>query len=402
MMGMQIRLYPTKVQLEQIKNHIDTSRFVYNHMLARRLEAYKTDQTTIGKYDLMQLATAMKHTEEYDWLKNVHSQTLQTSILNLDTAFKNFYRKVKQGNGPKGFPRFKSKKNPLQSFQYPQGVHANSAYSKLYLPKIGYVKCRGYRSELTGNIKTVTIKVSSSGRVSASLLIAYEPIVQPNTNTNYIGLDVGTNKFVTDSTGVLHQPLDLTRPVARIKHLQKMLANMITHAKNKQGISKYDELVLSNNVIRTQSAIAKQFEHITNKRDNYVHHIANKYLQYRIVYVEDLNIRDMLKSTVGTEDNPNYQSRQDARLHNLVSRQAWGKFFTVLEYKLARRKSGLVRVPPAYTSQMCSSCGAIDKKSRNRESYTCTSCGHHADADVNAAMNIAHIGRTQILAVDTA
>lgn len=401
-MGMQIKLYPTKVQLQNIKNHIDTSRFIYNHMLAKRLEAYQVDKTTIGKYDLMQLATSMKHTEEYDWLQDVHSQTLQRSIHNLDTAFKNFYRRVKQGHGPNGFPRFKSRKNPLQSFQYPQGVHPNSAYSKIYLPKIGYVKCRGYRKELNGPIKTVTIKVSNSGRVSASLLIDYTPITQPNTNANYIGLDVGTNKFVTDSTGVMHLPLDLTNQVTRIKHLQKMLANMITHAKTKQGVSKYSELVLSNNVIRVQSAIAKQFEHITNKRDNYVHHIANKYLQYRVVYVEDLNIQDMLKSTVGTEDHPNYQSRQDTRLHNLVARQAWGKFFTVLEYKLARRKSGLVRVPPAYTSQMCSSCGAIDKKSRNKESYTCTTCGHHADADVNAAINIAHIGRTQILAVNAA
>jgi len=204
MTGMRVKLYPTKVQLQQINRHIDTSRFIYNYMLAMKIESYTKDKTSIGKYTLTKLITSMKQSDEYTWLKDAHTQSLQMSIFNLDTAFKNFFRRVKQG-GPPGFPKFKSKKNPIQSYQYAQYVKPNSNYTKMRLPNIGWVKCRGYRKELTGNIKTVTIKVANSGTVTASLLIDHIPVTVPNKNASYIGIDVGTNKFVTDSTGVMHR-----------------------------------------------------------------------------------------------------------------------------------------------------------------------------------------------------
>ena len=397
MRGMVVKLYPNKVQQQRIQEHIDICRFTYNKSLELRKEAYEQHKSSIGKFKLITMIKELKHTEEFSWMKSAHSQTIQQSILNLDKAYTNFFRRVKQGTAAPGFPKFKSRKNPLQSFQYPQGIQINDRHSKLYLPKIGWVKCRGYRDDHICDIKTVTIRRWSDGTITASILVDYVPKIRASRSKRTIGIDVGTNKLATDSEGTMFPPLDLSHEVRSMKRLQRSLAAIVDSAKDRQNVTTYQDIVPFNNMVRTQAAIAKLFRKITNKRDNYIHHVANHYLSYKLVYVEDLNIKSMMKSTVGTEDNPNYQSRQDKRLHNLVANQAWGKLFTILEYKLLERKSMLVKVPPEYTSQTCNKCGIIDPKSRHKEHFRCTSCGHTDDADINAAKNIHHIGSVRVL-----
>ena len=104
-------------------------------------------------------------------------------------------------------------------------------------------------------------------------------------------------------------------------------------------------------------------------------------------------------NTKGTKDKPNYHSRQKIKLNAVIIRQAWGKLFSILSYKLSERKSMLVKVDPSYTSQMCSRCGHIDKKSRHGKRYTCTACGYSIDADTNAAINIETRGRTKYISI---
>ena len=397
MRGMVIKLYPNKVQKQRIQEHIDICRFTYNKSLAIRKEAYEQHKSTIGKFKLITMIKELKHIEEFSWVNNASAQTVQQSILNLDKAYTNFFRRVKQGTVAPGFPRFKSRKNPLQSFQYAQYTKINDCHSKLYLPKIGWVKCGGYRDDFIGDIKTVTIKKWSGGTITATILVDYVPKIRASRSKKTIGIDIGTNKLAIDSEGTMFPPLDLSKEVSSMKRLQRSLAAIVDSAKDRQNVTTYQDIVPFNNMVRTQAAIAKLFRKITNKRDNYIHHVANHYLSYKLVYVEDLNIKQMMKSTVGTEDNPNYQSRQDKRLHNLIANQAWGKFFTILEYKLLRLKSMLVKVPPEYTSQTCNKCCIIDPKSKHKEHFRCTSCGHTDDADINAAKDIRHIGSTRVL-----
>jgi putative transposase len=262
---------------------------------------------------------------------------------------------------------------------------------------------RGFRDEFSeAAIKTVTITIHKDGRVTASLLMDYTPILPQCTDASYVGIDVGIRKFATDSNNTQHEPLDLSSTIASIKKLQRSIDRQTQAAMTAQEVTSYKHIAPSNNMVRTRTAIAKLYQKLINKRDNYIHHVANTYLGYRIVYVEDLQITDLLASFIGTIDSPNLMSRRDKRLHNLIASQSWGKFYSILEYKLAARGSKLVKVPPAYTSQMCSSCGTIDKKSRDGESYHCRHCGYTADADHNAAMNIAHIGRTTVFRLDEA
>jgi len=352
MRGMVIKLYPNKVQRSKIQEHIDTCRFVYNKALEIRIEAYKNEQLSIGAYAIMSMLTVMKNTDEYNWINDTDSQSIQYAVLNLDTAYKSFFRRVKLGTAAPGFPRFRSRKRPVQSYQYPQRVKVNDQHSKIYLPKIGWVKCRGYRDDLPGSIKTVTIKLHSDGYITASVLVDYTPVVEPLDNTTYIGLDVGVKKIVTDSTGYMFLPLDIGKDITRMKKLQRTRQRTVDRTMLEQGVTKYQDMIPSNNLVRTHAAITKLFRKITNKRDYYLHTIANHYLGYRVIYVEDLNIKQMLSNTVGTEDNPNYMSRMDKRLHNLVSNQSWGKLFSILEYKLSIRKAGIYSTTRVYISDV--------------------------------------------------
>lgn len=403
MRGMIVKLYPNRVQLQKIQHNVDSARFVYNHILGIRKEAYMANKKVPSWPQLSAYLTCLKTTEGYEWLQDAYSQSLQMSLRNLKTSYTNFFRNVKHGRIKPGFPSFKSRKIAKNSYQYPQSVVVNPAHSKIRLPGVGWVKMRGFRDEFSeAAIKTVTITIHKDGRVTASLLMDYTPILPQCTDASYVGIDVGIRKFATDSNNTQHEPLDLSSTIASIKKLQRSIDRQTQAAMTAQEVTSYKHIAPSNNMVRTRTAIAKLYQKLINKRDNYIHHVANTYLGYRIVYVEDLQITDLLASFIGTIDSPNLMSRRDKRLHNLIASQSWGKFYSILEYKLAARGSKLVKVPPAYTSQMCSSCGTIDKKSRDGESYHCRHCGYTADADHNAAMNIAHIGRTTVFRLDEA
>jgi putative transposase len=384
MRGMKLKLYPTKKQTLLIKQFIDTNRYVYNYGLALKKELYETDKSSISKYDIIKKITELKNTDEYKWLKETHSQTLQQSIINLDKAFSNFFRRVKSGQIP-GYPRFKSKYDTNQTFMFPQGFKFNTVYSKIYLPKIGWIKCRGYRKDFLSDMKQCTINYNYSTDVcTVSIMGNNKNQVNPNTNYNTIGIDVGTNKFLTDSLGNKILPLDISKEIKQIKILQKSLDKL-----NKN----------SNNMLRTRSKISKLYEKISNKRLNFIHHITNDYRNYKVVYVEDLNIKSISKNTVGTLDKPNISSKQKSRLNNKILQQSWGIFFDILEYKLLERCSRLCKVNPMYTSQRCSKCGNVSKESRYKENYTCVKCNHTEDADVNAAKNIEYLGTKKMVII---
>jgi len=383
--GNVIKLYPNRQQAIVIKMFTDATRYIYNHCLAMRIEHYKQESKTISKNDLFAHIKYLKDNDaKHSWLKSIHSQVLQQSIHRLDRAYTNFFRRVKQGTMAPGFPKFKSKKYYKHSCDFPQGVKMNDSKSKIYLPKIGWVKCRGASRIDNKSIKTVTVTLQSDGYITASVIAERENQTEANTNYDTIGIDVGTRSLIADSHGTQISPIYIKPLTDRIAKYQNMLE------RSKKG---------SNNRTRIKNHIAKLYRKITNIRDNYLHHVANQYTGYRIVYVEDLKIQHMTMNTKGTKDKPNYHSKQKTKLNAVIIRQAWGKLFDILSYKLSDRKSMLVKVDPSYTSQTCSKCSHIDKKSRHGKRYTCTACGYSIDADTNAAINIETRGRTEYISI---
>lgn len=374
MIVVQVKLYPTKDQLQSIRNHIDANRYIYNHMLGYKKQQYEEAKINHSRYDLIKMITEIKLIEEHYWLQNINTSTLQRSVINLDRAFNNFFRRVKRGEYP-GFPKFKSRRASEQSYTYPQYVKMIDS-THIQLPNVGKVKCKGYRN-IPGELKQVVIKMYSDGTIIASLFIANENQVAKNTGYDSVGIDVGTRRFLTDSSGVIVPKFNYNSITKKIEKQQARLARSVRDSNNRQ---------------RTKNTLIRYYRKLANKRKDNLHKLANTYTKYRTVYVEDLDIKAMTSNTSGTIDNPNKDSRRKTALNNAVVSQSWGMFFNYLDYKLKLRNSLLVKVNPSYTSQRCPKCGSIHKENRNKEMFMCVDCKHMDDADHNASVNIHYIG----------
>jgi len=370
----KIRLYPNEQQKHIIATQIGGCRYIYNRMLALRINAYKKFGKSFGKYDLIKHATKLKQRDKTSWLKDVDSQALQQSISNMDIAYKNFFRRVKEGSAI-GFPKFKSKHHSRQSYQYPQRVKLSEDNKKVFLPKVGWVKCKGFRKEYIGKIKTVTVSLEAY-QYHASILIDLESEIPKSTNlSQQIGLDVGVKLVVADSNGNKIKPLNLERELSKLRKYAKQLS------RKKKG---------SNNRLKAKQKLAKINLQIANKRKDFLHKLSFQYAENQgTVVVEDLKIKNMTKSAKGTLETPGKQVKQKQGLNRSITQQSWGMFFELLDYKLNERGGQLIKVDPKHTSQTCPSCGTISKENRASQSkFVCKSCHYTNNADVVGALNI--------------
>lgn len=358
MKAVKVRLYPTEQQKEIITSQIGAARYVYNRTLALRKFAYERFGMKVGKFNFIKHITKLKTKENTSWLKEADSQALQQSVANMDSAYQHFFK----GGG---YPKFKSRHHTRQSFQYPQRVKVEG--SKVYLPKVGWVNCKGLRDDIQGKIKTVTV-VYEAYQYHASILFDTGDIdVRPN-NGKAVGLDVGVVKVVTDSNGRQVAPLDLVRELSRLRTRAQQLS------RKKKG---------SNNRAKAKARLAKQNLRIANMRKDFLHKLSRQYSENQTVVVEDLKIKNMTKSAKGTEEKPGKNVAQKRGLNRSITQQSWGLFFELLEYKLKENGGQLIKVAPEFTSQTCNECGHVSKENRLSQSqFVCTACGHKANADL--------------------
>ncbi|HQS71995.1 MAG TPA: transposase, partial [Sulfurovum sp.] len=248
------------------------------------------------------------------------------------------------------------------------------AFFAVFLPKVGWVKCKGLRKEFVGKIKTVTVS-HEAYQYHASILVDVDVVqVIPNTNGKVVGIDVGVSLVVADSNGKKVKPLNLMRELSKLRKCAQQLSG------KKKG---------SNNRAKAKAKLAKQNLRIANMRKNFLHKLSKSYSQNQTVVVEDLKIKNMTKATKGTIEKPSKNASAKRGLNRVITQQSWGLFFELLEYKLQHRGGQLIKVDPKHTSQTCNECGHVSKENRQSQSkFVCTSCGHSANADTNAAKNI--------------
>ena len=364
--AVKIRLYPTVEQQTAIAQQIGAARYVYNRSLALRKFAYTKFGIKLGKFDLIKRITTLKGRDKTSWLKDADSQALQQSIANMDKAYQHFFK----GGG---FPKFKSRHHGKQSFQYPQRVKIDG--SKVYLPKVGWVKCKGLREDFVGKIKTVTVSHEANLYHAALLIDDGIETVPVCTNTNAIGLDVGVSLVVADSEGGMTKPLDLVHELARLRVRAQQLS------RKKKG---------SKNRAKAKVKLAKQNLRIANMRKDFLHKLSLQYAENQgIVVVEDLKIKNMTKATKGTVETPAKNASAKRGLNRSITQQSWGLFFELLEYKVVARGGKFIKVDPRHTSQTCNVCGHVSKENRlTQAKFVCTACGHSDNADINASKNI--------------
>ncbi len=361
----KVRLYPNKEQQQIISSQMGGARYVYNRALALRKFAYQKFGIKVGKFALINHITKLKKREKTSWLKEIDSQAIQQSIANMDKAYQHFFK----GGG---YPKFKSRHHSRQSYQYPQRVKIEG--NKVFLPKVGWVKCKGVRKEFVGKIKTVTVSYEAY-QYHASILVDIEEKETIITrNSKSVGIDVGVSLMVADSNGNKVKPLDLMRELKKLRTKAQQLS------RKKKG---------SNNRAKAKAKLAKQNLRIANMRKDFLHKLSLQYSENQTVVVEDLKIKNMIKATKGTVKKPSKNAKAKRGLNRVITQQSWGLFFELLEYKLVERGGQLIKVDPKYTSQTCNECGHISKENRkSQDKFVCTACGHSANADINAAKNI--------------
>ncbi|UKJ06894.1 transposase [Solitalea lacus] len=348
-------LLPTKEQEVLLNKHFGCVRFVFNHFFNERIEQYKERKKSDNYHKQAGSLTLLKKQEETEWLKAVNSQTLQTALRSLDTAFVNFFR----GNAK--FPRFKSKRKK-NSFTVPQFVEVE--HGKLVFPKFKEgIQIIEHR-ELRGQVKHCTVSKTPTGKYFASILCEVQH-KQIKPTKKQVGIDLGIKDVAVTSDGTRF------KNNYHLKRYERQLAKAQKHLSRKvKG---------SNSRNRQRLKVAAIHEKIANARLDLLHKVSTQITnEYDIICLEDLNVKGMMTNH---------------KLAKHIADASWGTFVKLLAYKASWNDKRIVKINRFYpSSKTCNECGYIHQDLNLSERiWTCPN-GHTLDRDINASKNILEEG----------
>ena len=356
----KFKLSPNVVQLEYLNKTIGSCRFIYNYFLGERIEYYKKNKTLKG----FKQTTEKELKNQFEWLKEVDSTSLQQKRLDLDSAYKNFFNKLKEGKVTS--IKFKSKKESKQTARMvSQSFHIDLENHKLKLPKIGWIKYRDNRSFDEKNIKSITIIKDNLDNYYASILVE-ESIDALQPSTNWVGIDLGIKTYATCSNGEkIDNPKTFEKYEKKLATVQKKFSKKVKGSKN---------------WYKQKKRVNKIYQKITNIRKDFLHKLSTKLInENQVICLEDLNVQGMVKNH---------------KLSKAIQSCSWSTFVNFLEYKAEWYGRTIVRIDPWYpSSKLCSCCGhKLEKLDLDQRSWVCSSCHSENDRDLNASINILQEG----------
>ena len=374
----KIRLYPNKTQEQTLNKVLGCYRFVYNQMLALKQEAYNRDKSNLGLCELSKFFHGeLLKKSEYSWLKEQNTKVMKQAIRQMLSAYDGFFKLGK------GFPKFKSKHDNNSALFPCEAISKSNTFEtrhisltkslkniKFHCSNLYFERLQRYKD----NIKSATLSKTKSGKFYLSVLMSMneEEFKQFRHTNNKVGIDLGVKDFVITSDGeVFENKHFLKQSENKIKKLQRQLSKKV------KG---------SNNRDKVRIKIAKEFEHLTNQRIDYIHNVVNSLLRtYDYVFMENLNVQGMLKNH---------------KLAKGIQELGFYTFKNILKNKAMMNNKFVIEVDRWFSSsKTCHECGYVYKNlTLSEREWTCPICGEHHDRDLNAAVNILMEGQRMLTA----
>jgi putative transposase len=372
----------TKRQREALTLPLVVSQQLYNAALEERSSAWAKSRKRIGLNDQMKSITTLKGDPS---LANLPVNLLRWPLKKLDKAFKGFFDRVKKGQTP-GYPRYKSK-DRWDTFGYTDRKcwSVDVERNRLDLRTLGWFRLRPHRP-IDGEIRSLQIK--REGRKWFALISVRVDDATNHANDNSVGLDMGTTHLATLSTGERIVNVRTSRRLApKVAEAQRALARA------KRGSTRRRHVKAKLLALRCHEA---------NSRATHLHQQSALLVRlFALIIIEDLTIRNMMRSAKGTVEAPGTNVAQKTGLNRSIGDAAWGCLADLLTYKAARAGGSVIRVDPRNTSNECSRCHAVTP-SRIGDLFSCRKCGLTMDRDHNAALVIEYRGVVAPLAARAA
>lgn len=376
--AIKIRLYPNTTQEQTLNKVLGCYRFVYNQMLALKQNAYNKDKSNLGLCELSKFfhGTLLKKSE-YSWLKEQNTKVMKQAIRQMLSAYDGFFKLGK------GFPKFKSKHDSNSALFPCEAISKSNSFETRHISltkSLKHIKFHcsnlyfGRLQKYKDNIKSATLSKTKSGKFYLSVLMSMneEEFKQFRHTNNKVGIDLGVKDFIITSDGeVFENKHFFKKSEDKIKKLQRRLS------KKAKG---------SNNRDKVRIKIAKEFEHLTNQRMDYIHNAVNSLLKtYDYIFMENLNVQGMLKNH---------------KLAKAIQELGFYTFKNTLKNKAMINDKFVIEVDRWFaSSKTCHKCGYVYKGlTLGEREWICPKCGTKHDRDINAAVNILLEGQRMLTA----